>query len=168
MSNILFIICPFSPVENMLKKKYGPDILFISCPGAIIPYNDHAFIEVLKGEVIRNKIKTVYFVNETSSRILNSVLLAKEPFGLEAEQLVQNIYNTIFSSSLKGRSIQYQQLRLAELVVQNQQNDFLTNGIFTDLIIDQKITIKTLVISRAINIIKESRIKAPVNKIYEL
>ncbi len=168
MSNLLFIVCSFSNVEYEIKRKYGPNVFIFSCPGAIIPYNDHPFIEVLKDEIIRNKIKTIYFVNDTSSTIIHAVLLNKKLFGLDAEYYVENIYKNAYPTSLKGRSIQYQQFRLAELITQNQKNDFLTNGIFTDLIIDEKVTIKTIVISRTMKIIKESRIEAPVKIKYEL
>lgn len=168
MSNILFVVCSFSNVEQQIQRKYGLNVFFVSCPSAIIPYNDHLFIEVLKDEIIRNKIKTVYFVNDASSRINNAVLLRKEKFGLVAEDLVQQLYNQHYKVSLNGRSIPYQQIRLAEFIVQYQQNEFLTNGIFTDLLIDEKIMVKTLVISRSMRLIKESRIESPVNINYEL
>lgn len=168
MSNILFIVCPFSCVENKLKRKYGSNAFFISCPGTIIPYNDHHFIEVLKEEIIRNNISAVYFVYDTSSRIIDSIVLNKKLFGLDAEYLVESIYKRAFNKSLKGRSNQYQQFRLAELVAQNQKNEFLTNNVFTDLIIDEKIVVNTLVISSTMQFVKESRIAAPIKATYEL
>jgi len=168
MSNILFIICSFSNVEHQIKKKYGHNVFFVSCPSAIIPYNDPLFIEVLKDEIIRNKIKTVYFVNDSNSRIISSVILKKDLFGLDAEYLVQEIYSKVYSVSLQGRSIQYQQFRLAECIVQNQKDEFLTNGVFTDLVIDEKIMVKSLVISSSMQLIKESRITSPVKVAYEL
>lgn len=168
MSNILFIICSFSNVEQQIQRKYGHNVFVVSCPSAIIPYNDSLFIQVLKDEIIRNKIKTVYFVNDASSRIINAVLLRKELFGLDAEDQIQQLYDQHYKVSLIGRSISYQQVRLAELIVQHQQNEFLSNGIFTDLLIDEKIMVKTLVISRSMRMIKESRIESPVNINYEL
>ncbi|OYZ01367.1 MAG: hypothetical protein B7Y37_06765 [Sphingobacteriia bacterium 28-36-52] len=168
MNNKLFIVCPFSCVENKLKKKYGSNAFFISSPGAIIPYNDQLFIEVLKGELVRNNINEIYFVNDASSRIINSVILNKDLFGLDAEYWVESIYKKVFTKSLKGRSIQYKQFRLAELIAQNQKNEFLANGVFTDLIIDEKILVKTLVISSSMQFIKESKIAAPITSTYEL
>jgi hypothetical protein len=167
MTNNLFIVCPFSSVELRLKRKYS-NAFFISCPGAIIPYSDNSFIEILKGEIIRNNIKSVYFVNDTSSRIINAVLSTKDLFGLDAEYLVEKIYNNAFPQRLKGCSIQYQQLRLAEFIVQNQKDEFLTNGVFTDLVIDEKIMVKTLVVSPSMNFFKESRIAFPAILTYEL
>ncbi|MDP3392649.1 hypothetical protein [Sediminibacterium sp.] len=168
MSNILFIVCPFSCVENKLKQKYGSNAFFISSPGAIIPYNDHLFIEVLMGEIVRNNINAIYFVNDASSRIINSVILNKDLFGLDAEHWVESIYKQAFATSLKGRSNQYQLFRLAELIAHNQKNEFLTNGVFTDLIIEEKIVVKTLVISSSMQFVKESRIAAPIKATYEL
>jgi len=168
MTNNLFIVCPFSSVEIRLKRKYGSNAYFISCPGAIIPYSDNIFIDILKGEIIRNNINSVYFVNDTSSIINNAVLSNKDLFGLDSEGLVKNIYKNIFPISLKGRSMQYQQFRLAELIVQNQKDEFLTNGVFTDLLIDEKIMVKTLVVSHSMNFFKESRIALPASLTYEL
>ncbi|WP_439506050.1 hypothetical protein [Sediminibacterium sp.] len=168
MSNKLFIVCPFSCVEGKLKRKYGSNVFFVSCPGAVIPYNDNLFIEVLKDEIIRNNINTVYFVNDTNSRIISSIIQNENLFGLDAEYLIQNIYNKAYPISLKGRSIRYQQFKLAECIVHNQKDDFLTNGVFTDLIIDEKIMVKSLVISSSMQLIKESRIASSVKIAYEL
>lgn len=168
MSNLLFIVCSFSNVERQIKRQYGPNVFIVSCPSAIIPYNDSLFIDVLKDSINRNKIQTIYFVNDASSRIINAVLLRKQLFGLAAEDQVEQLYNQYYKVSLRGRSIPYQQIRLAEFIVQNQQNEFLTNGIFTDLLIDEKIMVKTLVISRSMRMIKESRIESPVNIRHEL
>lgn len=168
MNNKLFIVCPFSCVENKLKRKYGSNSFFISSPGAIIPYNDHLFIEVLMGEIVRNDISEIYFVNDASSRIINSVILNKDLFGLDAEYLVKSIYKNSFSKSFKGRTNQYQQFRLAELVVQNQKIEFLTNDVFTDLLIDRKIVVKTLVLSSSMRLLKESNIASLVKVTYEL
>jgi hypothetical protein len=168
MSNKLFIVCPFSCVENKLKRKYGSNVFFVSSPGSIIQYNDHLFIDFLRGDIIRNSINEVYFVYDASSRIINSVILNKDLFGLDAEYLIECIYKNAFAKSLKGRSNQYQQFRLAELVAQNQKNEFLTNGVFTDLIIDEKIVVKTFLISPSLQLVKESRIATPIKATYEL
>lgn len=168
MNNKLFIVCPFSCVENKLKRKYGSNSFFISSPGGVIPYNDHLFIEVLKDEIIRNNINSIYFVNDASSRIINAVILNQDLFGLGAEYLVERIYANSFSKSLKGRTNQYQQFRLAELVAQNQKIEFLTNEVFTDLVIDRKIVVKTLVLSSSMRLLKESNIASLVKVTYEL
>lgn len=168
MSNTLFIICPFSCVENMLLRKYGLKAIFITCPGAIIPYNDASFINLLKEAIVNNNITRIYFVNDTSCRILNNVILNTSLHGLEAEYLVKSIYNQVFSMSNKRSSLLYQQFRLAELNLQFQKEEFLTNGVFTDLIIDGEIKIKTLVTDKNLRIFKESKIKSGVKTSYEL
>ena len=124
MSNTLFIVCPFSFMENTLKRKFGSNIYFVSCPGAIIPYKDDSFVELLKEAIIINRIKRVYFVNDTACTILNSVLSNKTLFGLNAEFLIQSLCNAVYDKSLKGRTLQYQQFRLAEINLQYQPMEF--------------------------------------------
>lgn len=168
MSNKLFIICPFSCLEHKLKQRYGSNAFFVTCPAAIIPYNDVLFIEVLKEAIIQHNIQSVYFVNDSASGIINAVLMNKTLFGLDAEKCLNSIYQKAYSIRFKGRSIPYQQFRLAELNVQYQKDEFLLNGIFTDVIIDNKINVKTLVISNTMQVIKESRIASSVKVAYEL
>lgn len=168
MSNTLFIVCPFSFMENTLKRKFGSNIYFISCPGAIIPYKDDSFVELLKEAIIINRIKRVYFVNDTACTILNSVLSNKTLFGLNAEFLIQSLCNAVYDKSLKGRTLQYQQFRLAEINLQYQKEAFLTNGVFTDLVIDEQLEIKTLITNRQMRIFKECRLQSSVKNAYEL
>lgn len=168
MSNTLFIVCPFSFMENTIKRKFGSNTFFISCPGAVIPYQDDSFVELLKEAIIINGITRIYFVNDTACTILNNVLSNKTLFGLEAELLILSIFNNVYNKSLKGRTLQYQQFRLAEFNMQFQKEEFLTNGVFTDLVIDGQLEIKTLVTSRQMHIFKECRIGYSVKKAYEL
>lgn len=155
MSNTLFIVCPFSFMEYTIKRKFGSNTFFISCPGAVIPYQDDSFVELLKESIIINGITSVYFVNDTACTILNNVLSNKTLFGLEAELLILSIFNNVYNKSLKGRTLHYQQFRLAEFNLQIQKEKFLTNGVFTDLVIDGQLEIKTLVTSRQMHIFKE-------------
>lgn len=168
MSNSLFITCPFSCVENELLRKFGSNVFFISCPGAIIPYNDSSFIKLLIESIFNHNITRIYFVNDTSCRILNDVILNKPLHGLEAEYLIKSIYHQAITKNCKRSSLLYQQFRLAELNLQFQKEAFLTNGIFTDLIIDSKIEIKTLLIDKQLGIFKESKITSRVKTTYEL
>lgn len=168
MSNILFIVCPFSMMEYTLKRKFGSNCFFLSCPGAIIPYNDECFINVMKESLIINNITCIYFVNDTSCIILNNIILNKPSHGLEAEYLVNSLYYHAANSNFKSSSLLYQQFKLAELNLHSQKEAFLSNGLFTNLVIDQKIKIKTLVTNKALRIFKESRISSSIKKTYEL
>lgn len=64
--------------------------LFITCPGAIIPYSDASFINLLIEFIFNNNISCIYFVNDTSCKILNNFILNKPLYGLEAECLVKS------------------------------------------------------------------------------
>lgn len=168
MSNILFIVCPFSVMENTLKRQFGSNSYFLSCPGAIIPYNDQSFIDVMKESIIINNVTSIYLVNDRSCSIINNVILHQTLHGLEAEYLIQSLYVEAYKKAFIGRSLFYQQFRLAELNVQFQKNEILTNGVFTNLILDEKITVKSLVTDKALRIFKESRVSSFVKTTYEL
>jgi hypothetical protein len=77
MKNTLFITCPFSCLEVDLQKQFGKEIFFLSSTTAALQYEESEYLEGVKDFILRKKIKTIYFVNDTSCKFINGVIKKK-------------------------------------------------------------------------------------------
>ena len=92
MRNKLFLICPFSCLENILQAKYGNDIYFLTSLGAIFQFDEIEYVSELKSFIIREQIKEIYIVNETSCKFINGVINKNKQYGLKSEKLIEKLY----------------------------------------------------------------------------
>ncbi|MFT5778226.1 MAG: hypothetical protein ACI837_001182 [Crocinitomicaceae bacterium] len=123
MSNKLFLVCPFSCMEPFLRSKYGNDIFFLTAPGAILSSQNYGDDEAIRDFIVREKIATVYIVNDSSCRFINGIIKNDKLFGLPAEKIIEDIYIDYYLSDFKNQSLANQQLKLAELTSRNQVNE---------------------------------------------
>ena len=49
MNNKLFLVCPFSNMENFIRKKYGPNIFFMTSIAGIFQSKDENYVKAIRG-----------------------------------------------------------------------------------------------------------------------
>jgi hypothetical protein len=81
MSNQLFIVCPFSNLENYLNVEYANESYFLTSSIGILLNEDFEYASELKQFIYRENIKTIYFVNDTSCRFINGIIQKNTLYG---------------------------------------------------------------------------------------
>ena len=145
MNNKLFLVCPFSCMENVIIQKYGDDVFFITGIAAGLQLNEEGYAAVIKDFISRENITEVFIVNDTSCRFINNVLNNENSFGTHSETVIQNLFDENFYSLLKGKTLNEQQVILAELNIKRQAKEMMKPDLFLNQITKGKICIKGLI-----------------------
>lgn len=167
MANQLFIVCPFSCMEPFLQNKYGKDIFFLTFTGAVIQFQEFEYLLEVRDFIIREKIKTIYIVNDTSCRFINGVVNRHKIVGFQPENVIQELYINHYHTDFKNQPFYKQRNRLAELNVKNQIREILVSTLLGSCISDFDIEIKGLITSKEENLCKLLQMENN-NRIHEL
>jgi hypothetical protein len=147
-SNRLFVVCPFSFTESVLREKYGEDLYFLSCSGAVLSYSDPVYLKAVGEFLISKEIKSINFVHDTSCRFINGAIRKAAKFGLHAESLIEEVYQAHFEEVFKGLPLSDRQYKLAEHLINRQVRDLLNAEYLGGLLLDAGIEVKGLITSR--------------------
>jgi len=150
-NNNLFIVCPFSCLENFLKERYGNDIFFLTFSAAVLQYNEFEYLCRVKDFTTREKIKSIYFVNDTSCRFINGIINQGHLSGLISENSIVDLYVEHYFSEFKDKPLFQQQFKMAELNIQTQLNEMMNSSLFGSYIKESAIELKGLITSKEIN-----------------
>lgn len=168
ITNKLFIVCPFSRMESFLRHKYGEDAYFLTFTGAVIQYDEPEYLLDIKNLIQREKIRTIYVVNDTSCRFINGIINKNKLFGLYAEEVIEDLYIEHYRTEFKGQSVPNQQSKLAELNIKNQLDELLNSYLLGPYLSKHAIEVKGLVTSKEKRLYKEISIQYAENNVYEL
>lgn len=159
MNNKLFLVCPFSCMENFIRKKYGDDVFFLTAMGNIFQFEESEYLETIKDFIERENIKEIFVVSDTSCRFLNSALKNETGYDSYSETVIQNLLRDNYALVMNEKTIEQQQIKLAELIVNYQASELKKSGCFQQEIILNKILIRELVTSKKTNQIIQLTIK---------
>lgn len=168
MANQLFIVCPFSCVENFLRDKFENTNYFISCSGAVLQYQELASSVAIRDFIFNANIKTIYIVNDTSCRFINSIIKRDKLSGVYSELSIQALYIEHYLTDFKDQSLFAQQRKLAELNIKKQAIKMVNSSLIGSCIADFDIAIKGLITSKENNLYQEIIIENNFKKKYEL
>ena len=151
MNNKLFFICPFSQLEHFIREKYGDDVFFITALGAVFQFEDANYVEVIRDFINRENITDIFIVNDTSCRFIKSVIEKEKGFGTFSEEVMLNLLIDNYSVVMYNKSLIEQQKSLAELNVKQQAKEIMKSELFQQPIIQNMISIKGLITTKAEN-----------------
>lgn len=151
MNNKLFLVCPFSCMENFIRQKYGDDVFFITALGAVFQFEDVNYTEVLRDFIIRENITEITIVNDKSCRFIKSVLEKEKGFETFSEEVMLTLLIDNYSVIMHNKSLIEQTKALAELNIRRQVKEILANELFLQTIIQENVRIKGLITTKAEN-----------------
>jgi carbonic anhydrase len=137
----LFVICPFSQLEQRLKVKYGDNPYFITVPGGYILNN----LESIQVAIVQNKINELILVTDLNCSFVESIICRKKLHGLSYEKHLENIYIENFYNYFINNKIESQKYNLLKLNLIFQLSEIEKNDFF----IENKIKIKGLIYNHA-------------------
>lgn len=167
MHHILFLVCPFSCLEQPLKRKYGKEHFFLTAPAAVFCWNQVDHLLAIRDVIVERKIREICVVADTSCRFINAVIARDKPFGLAAEKVLIELYIDNYFDCFKDKSIANQQHQLAKLTVQQHLDELLSVPFIGECIEEHGISVRGLV-SSSRNFFKAVSLKPKQLNIYGL
>jgi carbonic anhydrase len=155
MDNQLFVVCPFSSLETFLQNKYGTNSFFLTYSGAVLQYQDLDYLLDIKDFIFREKIRTIFIVNDISCRFINGIIKQKKKLGFESEKIIEELYIDNYFSDFKEQTIDHQVFKLSELNIKNQINSLVNSTLLGSHIADLDIKVKGLITSKENKFYKE-------------
>ena len=155
MNNRLFIVCPFSNIEYMLKKQFGHDSLFLSLPAGLVSAADDHFLDDLKRIIIRNNVGEIYIANEVSNSFILSVL--NETYNRDIAFLnpIADLQEEFWLEKFAGLTLKQQALKMTELVVEQSVESLQSFLLSIQLEYAQFKSVRGIVLSKEAGFIKE-------------
>lgn len=141
MNNKLFLICPASHIEVFIRERYGPDVYFLTAPGAVFNFEEIKYTESVRYFLERKAIREVFIVNDTSCRFINTILQNGKGHKTQAEQVMLNLFINNYSQIMTAASLEERKVILATLNLQRQALDILSNEILLPLIKQSQIKV---------------------------
>jgi hypothetical protein len=122
----LFVICPFSHLEQRLKLKYGDNPYFITVPGVYVLNN----LESIQVAIVQNKINELILVTDLNCSFVESIICRKKLHGLSYEKHLENIYIENFNNYFVNNKIENQKYNLIKLNLNFQLLELERNEFF--------------------------------------
>lgn len=145
MKNKLFLICPASQTEALIKEQYGQEVFFLTALGAVFSFQDINYVEALECFLKREAIEEIFIVNDTSCPFIKSILEQEKGFGTKAEQVMLDLFIDNYSIIMAGTSLADKKKNLAKMNIQQQTLEILSNELLLSSITQTQIKLKGLV-----------------------
>jgi carbonic anhydrase len=145
-------------METYLQHKYGTDIFFLTFSGAVFQFQDLEYILEVRDFILREKIQTIYIVNDTSCRFINGIIERNKLAGLPSEKVIEELYIDNYLSYFKDQPLFKQKYRLAELNVKNQINEMLNSTFPGSYFSEFDLEVKGLITSKEMKFYEEIQI----------
>ncbi|MEY4876295.1 MAG: hypothetical protein RL708_1444 [Bacteroidota bacterium] len=158
-NNKLFLVCPFSCMENFIRQKYGDDVFFITAMGTVFKLEEREYLETIKQFISRENITEIFVVSDTSCRFIKNVLKNEINSGSHSETVIQNLLRDNYALVMNEKTIEQQQIKLAQLIVNYQAEELKKTNCLQQQILQNKILIRELVTSKNSNQIIQLTIK---------
>ena len=151
MTNKLFLVCPFSSLENFIRTKYGNGTFFITAMGTIFQFEEAEYLEPIQHLIECENITEIFVVSDTSCHCINNALKNRMSCVSYSETVIQKLFKDNYASVMNEKKIEQQQIKLATLIVNYQAKELKKPNCLKQQIIQNKILIREVVTSKEIN-----------------
>jgi len=151
MSNKLFLVCPFSDVENFLRNEYGENIFFITSIAAIFEFKDPGYLSMVKHLITEEGIDEIIIVNDTSCRFIRAALNNESGFGTHYETIIRQLIDQNMPTINTISEFDDKVIKLEELNIKRQAEVMRNNHLFGNEIINRTIHIGGLITNKTKN-----------------
>lgn len=119
--NELFLICPFSQSEAVIRENINPAAYFLTSSAGVFRFKDADYIESIVSFIKENNITRIYVTASTDCRFAKRALKVKDATDFYADRELLAVYKANQSEidAIAGHDAQLR--RLLELHLDNQQ-----------------------------------------------
>lgn len=122
----LFLVCPFTMSEHVIRNHFGDQCYFMSAPGGVFRLHELDYREAFEEFLDREMITELAFVHDVSCPIIQRILTRKARFGIGVEAEIEELYIEHFKSINALPTITDQSDYLAEKLLIKQLSEFYT------------------------------------------
>ena len=149
-SNKLFIVCPFSNLENFIIQKYGEEVFFFTTLATILD-NETVDRLSLRHLIERENIKEIIIAVDTSCYFINGCLKKTLKRKKYPEIVLSKIRLDNINLINKMQTLSNKQILLADLIVKSQILEILKpNNVLIEKMIHQ-LTISGMITNKSTN-----------------
>ena len=148
--NKLFLICPFSNMENFIRRIHGTDVYFMTAMATAFSY-ERDDIRKIADFLDRRMITNIYIVNDTSCRFINSVIEQKMSSGSDAEKNLEVLLMENQKIIMKKSTTFDKVKTLTELNIIEQIFNLREHDLIMSVVEKNKISIKGLITTKLSN-----------------
>ncbi len=109
LQNKLFFVCPFSQLEQSIRKEYG-NVYFFTAPAAIFNFDDERVVAEISSFLNRENVSDLYFVCDEGCRFINNVLYGNVDSSLACETTIESFTSLSDQPSSLAEKIIWKQL----------------------------------------------------------
>ncbi len=151
MKNSLFLVCPFSNLEQFLRQQYGQEVFFLTAMAGQSQFHELPYAEAVIDLIEREQLSELYLVNDTACRFMNGLLDEAPTHGSMAEgkleQLLVENYCEIKSQPTRTAQLK----KMAAFNLQAQLHEITSNSFLQTWLTQNRLEIKGLITSKAEN-----------------
>ena len=148
--NKLFLICPFSNLENFIRRIFCTDVYFITAMATDFNFEPE-YIGKISEFIDRRMITEMYVVNDTSCRFINGIIHEEWHPGTEAEKKLELLFMENHPLIMRQPSMSEKVEKFAELNVKKQISNINKNACIKTKIKKGRICIKGMITNRSEN-----------------
>lgn len=122
----LFLVCPFSICEHLIRNHFGDQSYFMSAPGGVFRLHELDYREAFEDFLDREMISQLSFVQDISCPIIQRILNRSERFGIGVESEIEALYVEHFKAINTLPTAAEQSYYLAEQLLIKQLREFVS------------------------------------------
>lgn len=92
MNNQLFLTCPISKANGLIKSTYGPECYILHALGAVFNFNETRYKKAFSQFLNRESIGKISIVHDLQGQFLTNTILGESSLGYPAEDIFKDIY----------------------------------------------------------------------------
>jgi hypothetical protein len=164
--NQLFIVCPFSKIENQFYSKNECIPFFITRLGACTDSMDlstqHALLHFIKEQ----NILQITLAVSTECAFMDRIISRKKLFGLAPEKTMEDIYIDHYNKTFKFLDTKEQKIELARLYAADQLNSFKNLTFLKQFLNQSNISFNIMIVEEGQHFITQTLNQSAENQVY--
>jgi len=154
----LFLVCPDCHLEQIIRKEFGSDSIFLTALGAVFSLNTFEYVEIVNQTIVMEAIKHIYIVNDFSCMFLQNATKNRITFDSIIGKSLYNLVNANRSILEAFPDQDKQLIKLAELNIILQGKQLLEAPFIGTKVKQREIELSGLIYNRKINTFKSLQV----------
>jgi len=148
MKNNLFLICPTSQSESMMRREFGEGSYFLTALGTAFKFHEIKHIEAV-ADIIRNEnIREIHVVQDSCCHFIDRVLEREKSHGTYAEAVLVDLLIDNYAYVMQPASSMEKRKRLAKLNVKRQAESLLSSQLLQQFLYSYDLEVRGMITNR--------------------
>lgn len=147
----MFIICPFSQIENYIRENIDSDAYFITGLAGRLSFSDELNTQIILYFIQKENINEICIVNDINCRFMEEALENKNIQLNSASNIYKKLFSDFKEVFPKLRTRDERRLLLAKLNITDHFREIKSNNLIGPLFKRNRIKLRGMVTNRLIN-----------------